>query len=454
MTDDRIPPHDERSEAAVIGCLLLDDRAPGMLLPILREDAIYLAENRRIVEAIRAVHGGGIGVDAVTVSSELRSRGWFDAATTCGLLADSMDAVPVGGHPEEYVRRVNTDAQRREVLLRVARIAAGVYDGTPLEELNTAFREAADAAAPETTAAAPGTSLLARVRNPPRDLLTLPHEAYGNLGVFEGGHKIVVGARTSFGKTALCCSLAAGWADMGVVSHILSFEDTATEIEARVAAQVARVPFGRILRGRWDPADPDAINRVMLAAKRMDTHGPVVHYCSGWTAEEAADCIRAADRSGARVVIVDYIQAVGSDEASENRNQEIARILRLLTRAAAGRIVLVIASQLNRVAATDVVPEAHHLRDSGVLEQDAHAVLLLHWNGKPEVENGRKVRQPMEIIAAKNKNGERGKLNATFHFQFSCIAPGLSMPSYVLGGEKIGDEREVFGGEEEPDDPF
>jgi replicative DNA helicase len=152
-------------------------------------------------------------------------------------------------------------------------------------------------------------------------------------------------------------------------------------------------------------------------------------------------------RAGARVVVLDYTQACVMDDATENRNQEIARMLRRLGRASAGKAVLVIASQLNRIAATEERPDAHHLRDSGVLEQDAHAVLLLH---RPKGDSTDRSRRAMELIIAKNKNGDIGSVPVTFHTFLSCIAPGFDLPTYAIGLTGQQETEARVEGEEPP----
>ena len=56
-------------------------------------------------------------------------------------------------------------------------------------------------------------------------------------------------------------------------------------------------------------------------------------------------------------------------------------------------------AQLNRAGKGD--PDMTSLRESGQIEQDADAILLIHW---PDQEDSTR-----ELIIAKNKEGETGK---------------------------------------------
>lgn len=121
-------------------------------------------------------------------------------------------------------------------------------------------------------------------------------------------------------------------------------------------------------------------------------------------------------QKGLGLVIVDYLQLLGSSNRPENRTQEVAAFSRGLKRLAMDLRVPVIAlSQLNRAVEgrADKRPNLGDLRDSGSIEQDADIVALLYREEyyKPDKEA---VKGLAELNVAKQRNGPTGTIALTF----------------------------------------
>ena len=132
-------------------------------------------------------------------------------------------------------------------------------------------------------------------------------------------------------------------------------------------------------------------------------------------------------RRDIRLIVVDYIQLVDSEDARESRQEQIAKISRRLKTLARELQVPVIAlSQLNRQDETreDRRPRMADLRESGAIEQDADMVLLLH---RPEYYDPNDQPGVAELIVAKNRNGRTGDVPLTFlknFMRFDNLAAG------------------------------
>ena len=113
------------------------------------------------------------------------------------------------------------------------------------------------------------------------------------------------------------------------------------------------------------------------------------------------------------LVIIDYLQLMGSGRRIDNRVQEISEITRNLKILAKEMNVPVITlSQLSRASEqrTDHRPQLSDLRDSGSIEQDADIVLFLYREGyydKNEDDSPQGAdKNSGECIVAKNRHGE------------------------------------------------
>ena len=121
------------------------------------------------------------------------------------------------------------------------------------------------------------------------------------------------------------------------------------------------------------------------------------------------------------MIMIDYIQLMSSGDSKmaggENRQQEIASITRDLKIMAKELGVPVIAlSQLRRIQSKE--PQLSDLRESGAIEQDADIVMFISRPEaiatKEELESGAIVRGAAELILAKHRGGEQGRVSLKF----------------------------------------
>ena len=73
-------PHNLDAEAALLGCILIDEEIQSELLEQLREEDFYQESHREILNAMRAVYGGRVPVDVVTLTDRLDRDGKLERA--------------------------------------------------------------------------------------------------------------------------------------------------------------------------------------------------------------------------------------------------------------------------------------------------------------------------------------------------------------------------------------
>ena len=120
---------------------------------------------------------------------------------------------------------------------------------------------------------------------------------------------------------------------------------------------------------------------------------------------------------GLEAIVVDYLGLIRPDETNTNKPRyeemtDISANLKALAKLLS--IPIVVLCQLNRESTkgADKRPHLQDLRDTGAIEQDADAVILLHRpeyyadkNAKDYIEP---VFEQIEMIVAKNRHGETG----------------------------------------------
>jgi replicative DNA helicase len=239
------------------------------------------------------------------------------------------------------------------------------------------------------------------------------------------GDLIIVAARPSMGKTALCLNIAqrAAVNERAVVA-VFSLEMSKEQLVMRMLSSQASVDARKLRTGLLSNTDWARLAESIgvLADTRLfidDTAGISV-------LEMRAKLRRLyAEEKKVDLVVVDYLQLMsGSSRKIENRQQEVSQISRDLKALAKEFKVPVLAlSQLSRApeARRPPIPLMSDLRESGSIEQDADVVAFIYREDyyKSDDEIPEERRNIAEIIVAKQRNGPTDTIKLAFLKQFT-----------------------------------
>ena len=206
------------------------------------------------------------------------------------------------------------------------------------------------------------------------------------------GNLFIIGGRPSAGKTALSLQMACEQARRGFRVCYFSLETDPDTLTARVIANRLAVPLADVKNKSVPQSDLDGLaelHKLPLFIRSASGRGV------GWVKAQA-------QRMKAQVVFIDYLQLL-ADGKAKDRYQAITGISIALHELAQTTGILVVAlAQLNRNAA-HASPSTADLKESGQLEQDADAILLLSAD-----------KEEYQAILAKNKEGRVGEIPLTF----------------------------------------
>jgi hypothetical protein len=218
---------------------------------------------------------------------------------------------------------------------------------------------------------------------------------FGQLDAFTGGlrpgHVWAFGAATNWGKSSWLLALLDHCQRVcGRRALFVTAEDTPELLGTRLLCRRAGLP-GRATRdGRLTEQHLERVNDEILAARERGP-SPVMLDGRGRDVEHLAGDIRAATRAhGIELVLVDYLQCIGTARTTQDRRAEINHISRSLTDAiktsgAAG----VLASQLT----------GEDIRESRDVEHAAEVVLI--GRRDPDPPHARR------LLVKKNKCGPK-----------------------------------------------
>ncbi len=424
----RVPPHSTDAEQALLGCLLYQPALIDDIVDTVIPNDFYHRGNGDVLTAILALYGRSEPVDAVSVNTELRRTGVTEEDVPRHALLDMQAAAPIGSNAPKYAAIIADAAANRRLIEAGRRVIEHGFSGVPAVEAiahseqalidlgeatqpNTAHRELSDIAAGVLA------SIAERVQNPGARIgVTTGLKSLDNLlGGLRPGGLYVLAAGTGVGKTAMALHIAAAVLKTDKAAALMfSLEMSAEELYERLLVAETSIPTMAMQTGEFSTGFEDLVHQ---ASAKIQEWPLDIRDSPRITAPEIrAACRRAvAQRGSLGIVVVDYLQLMGTTGDVRERHLAVAEISRALKSIAREFEVPVLAlAQLNRQANTRAskVPILSDIRESASIEQDANVVMFLH-RGDMADEADRNSGEA-QIIVAKNRSGPTGTLTVQF----------------------------------------
>ncbi len=434
----RTPPHSIESEQSVIGGLLLDNNAWDRVADIIRADDFYRYDHRLIFEHIVKLIDRSRPADVITVYEALQTSGKAEEVGGLSYLNAVAQYTPSASNIRRYAEIVRDKAVLRRLVTVSDEISTtalnpqGRDTKTILDEAEGKIFKIAEEGARGTAGFQELQPVLAKVveridelysRNSDNDITGIPSgfaDLDGKTSGLQPGDLIIVAGRPSMGKTAFSLNIGEHVAvDAGLPVAVFSMEMGAEQLAMRLLGSVGRLDQHRLRTGKLNDEDwPRLTNAVykMQDAQLFIDETPALS-----PTELRARSRRLARQCGRLgLIIIDYLQLMGSSSPGENRATEISEISRSLKALAKELSCPVIAlSQLNRSLEQrpNKRPVMSDLRESGAIEQDADVILFIY---RDEVYNPDSPdKGTAEIIIGKQRNGPIGTVRVTFLGQFT-----------------------------------
>lgn len=428
----RMPPHSAMAERSVIGSLLKEPSHIPDVAAILRKESFYQDAHQKVFSAITDLWNDQKPVDIVSVADALYELKQIEDVGGYPYLAELVTDIGTASNVLHYVEIVLDNWKRREVISIASKMMTEAYDGADETDsvISTAEREII--AVSEQGVSANEVDWLRESTDPWLDEIDEIAERRRN-GVLEGvptgfadldkklgglkcGELTILAARPSIGKTALALSIAYKAATVAKVPvAFFSLEQRATELKKRLVSAFGGVDGIRLRDGNMNQEDTRRL--AVIAAEFRQTDLFIIDKFSQSILTIAAIARRLKRRYGIKLVVIDYLQLVTPENRKAPRQEQVASMSRRLKGLARELDMPVLClAQINRLseARTDGKPKMSDLRESGAIEQDADAVILLHRVGEKESKNGdpqvQLAGQEIQVLIEKNRNGPTGKV--------------------------------------------
>ena len=419
----RIPPHSVESEQSILGSILLDKDAIITVAETITPSDFYKDAHRVIYESMMALNNKNEPIDMVTLTDELRKRGYLDDIGGVTYLTSLSTIVPTTSNVKYYADIVKEKSVLRQLIKAFNDIInLGYGSGESAENvLDFAEKKIFDISQERTNDDfKPINQVLMDTYDMIESIYSNKSDVTGVTTGFKDLNKkinglqrtdlILVAARPAMGKTAFALNLVQNAAIKGNASvAVFSLEMSKEQLAQRMIAAQSNVELKKMKTGTLNDADwPRIISAmaVMSDAKIFidDTPGIKIN-------ELRSKCRKLKMEQGLDLVMIDYLQLMESDSKNESRQQEISKISRSLKILAKELDCPVVAlSQLSRAPEqrADHRPVLSDLRESGAIEQDADIVMFLYRDEYYHSDSEKK--DLAEVIIAKNRHGETGSV--------------------------------------------
>lgn len=414
--------NNDYNEISVIGSLLISPEALEVISGVLSVEDFTNSQCGLAYKAALRLRDSGTIVDPVLIAAEMKRA---DGQDHTQWLIECMSLVPTAANTEAYCKLCKDAANAR----RLARVAQSITN--ELLSGNTWHTAASDAIESiNDIQDGADNEILTSIevsdawQEHYKRVCANPDYAYCRTGFPQLDKKLgggmfrqglyIVGARPGMGKTTLGINIADNIAKTGKTVLFVSLEMSRTQIMSKRIAREGGINYTLLMAGGLSVGGRQTVQE---AVERLKDRPFLLTDKSGLTASEIGRLAR--QTKGLDAVVVDYFGLIRSAEENVAKPRyeqmtDISADLKALAKRL--KIPMLVLCQLNRENMSrggDKSPTLSDLRDTGAIEQDADAVILLHraeyYNDKakerdyvpPECED-------IKLIIAKNRHGETG----------------------------------------------
>jgi replicative DNA helicase len=428
-------PSSIESERVILGAILLDNQLISQAIEQLQPDDFYSPLHRRIYKAMTNLFERGITIDPILIGEELKKEGQLDTMGGISTITNLTYGLPHFSDIATYTKVVHDKAVVRNLIRVCNQITSEALSEeddaeTILDHAEQQIFAIADARTRQGFSAVKpiAEAVLAKVQEYAKresHALTGLSTGFRELDQMTSGLQpsdlIILAARPSMGKTALCLTIAQNAAILeNAVVAIFSLEMSKDQLVMRMLSSEARVDAQRFRTGFLNREE---WGRLAGAIVTLSDARIFIDDTPGISPLEMRAKLRrlVAEQKKLDLVVVDYMQLMsGSGRPTDNRQQEVSKISRELKGLAKEfQVPLIALSQLSRApeARNPPRPQMSDLRESGSIEQDADLVTFIYreeYYNKSDENMG-----IAELLISKQRNGPTGTVKMAFLKEFT-----------------------------------
>lgn len=396
--------YNEEAEAAVLGCILIDDTKFNKVRELISDDDFAIDAHKWIYRAMDVLNKQGTTIDVLTLADFLKDNGYLDIVGGASALTELTNYVPTATRVLTYAKIIAEDSAKRKIKHAADRIGEASGNGKTLEETLEIVKEQIHS-----------VNQIGGKQNKYQvssmlDYVDGASERYKHWGEMQGlstgfpsidkltlglvgGELIVIAGPTSKGKTLLAMNISNNVAKSGGRVLFVTLEMTHEELTSRYM----------FANGGMDTNDfaTVAANTIFQENERL-----------GW--KDIDGLIQnAKEELNVDLVVIDHLHYFA--RGLKNAAEELGEVtMAFKDNAKKYKIPIILISHIRKLAQGEEL-SGESLRGSSLIAQDSDIVLMVNRDAETN---------QMGVMIDKNRN--RGKLSDRTKYT-----------------EWLGDEREV-----------
>lgn len=433
-------------EQSVLGACLFENDVVGRVADFLRPDDFWYEAHAEIFRIMLEMHASGTAFTPPSIHTYMQTHpgypdGGKDYLVQCAASVPSIISAP------DYARHIADLAKRREIYLLgkdvMERASMALFEdsadkqGSSAEEKLTTILSEAPGSTSKTVSKALADwldDINKRGEEPPGALTGLD-EVDAKLGGLRPGKLYIVGGRPGMGKSTVLVHLARRMAQNGGCAFV-SGEMEAGELPVMMVTDMMRdrgmrLPYMQAERGTFTAEEFELFYDCSAIVGELpiiidDRNSPSL----GHIRRFASRCAKVFENKGQpfRALFVDYLQIIARNPKLKGTDAIREITQGLIAIGKQFQVPVVAGCQINRgpEGRDDKRPTIADLRESGDIENDAFAVILLyreayyHSRSEPPASKiqdhedwalegqSLSTEKPLEWIIAKNRRGPQG----------------------------------------------
>ncbi len=440
LTLDAVPCNLE-AERQCLAAMIMDNSVIPDVESIVSWEDFFRSDHQKVFRCIISAYGSVGSVDIPILSDEIKASGFGKQSADYRFLAELIGSAPHSANAKYHAQIVYGHAAKRKMIEIANDTLKRCYSNN---ETAISILESMEKGLNSVLSGSSSSSQTASISDVCSAVTSSMKTRNGTISGIPTGiddldciidglcdsQMVVVAGRPSMGKSAFAHNVIAESACKGGIPSLLfSIEMSAFEVARRMIISMSGV--NEYSMRNYSMMTSEQKKKVEAASSIISSSPIFINDSGSLNPTQFARVARHHKRNhGIRLIVLDYIQIMAPDDNFRgNRQEQVAGFCRAIRAISRELNVPVIAlSQISRQseASADKRPMLSNLRESGAIENDAHAVILLH---RPEYYSDGDKPGVAELIVAKNRNGETKTIDCSWNgslFKFGNLLPSVS----------------------------
>jgi replicative DNA helicase len=383
-------PQSRELEKSILGAILMDKRTLPLVVGHLKTEVFYDLGHQKIFGVIKKMYDDGVYVDITTLNQKLKDDEAYKELGGAFYLSKLTDNVTGTHNVNSHIEMLIEVYKKREAFMLFKQSEYECLDNESqaidlLAAVNTKLISLQEYGNIHEKTIDDVILALNYSRDKAQNGELLGYDTgFSELNNTLAGwcrpDFVVIAARPGMGKTAFMLSTIYHLCILNKIpTAIFSLEMSSEQLVERLESITSMLPLKRLRMNNLNDAERKVLlktdDKILLSPLHIEDMGGIS------ISQLRAKATIMKQKYGIKVIFIDYLQLMsGQGKTNQNREQEVSLISRSLKSLAKELQVPIIAlSQLSRRVEErgDKMPQLSDLRESGSIEQDADAVIML-----------------------------------------------------------------------------